>query len=317
MHIIKGSRRFKQLGVRNPVITLGNFDGVHRGHQRILKMIIQHARALGGASVVYTFDPHPLNILRPEAEPLKITTFAEKAHLVEKMGIDYLICEKFTKSFAEKTPEEFIQKIIYDRIRPREIVIGHDYAFGKKRKGSIELLQKRGKKYGYAVHVIRDITIKNIPVRSTTIRKLIAEGRVSLAQKLLGSYYSLSGKVIHGKQRRIGFPTANLSHIKDLIPQQGIYAIRASTPHGQFDGVVNIGFNPTFDGTKLCIEAHLFDFDYILYGQHITIFFVKRIRGERKFSDVPSLVRQIEKDIALAKRILKKTKEDRFLQLTA
>ena len=290
--------------MKNPVITIGNFDGVHLGHQKILKKTIQRARALGGVAVVYTFHPHPLKVVRPEAEPQSISTFEEKVRLIDGLGIDFLICENFTRQFAEQPPEEFIKNIIVDRIHPREIIIGHDYAFGKNRKGSIELLQKMGDIFHFKVQVIDNITIKNIPVRSTTVRRLITLGKVSLADKLLGRPYSLSGRVVHGKQRRIGFPTANLSPGKNLIPKNGVYAIRAQTPHGVFHGIVNVGYNPTFDNDRLAIEAHLFNFSGDLYGRDITILFIKRVRGEKKFSDVPALVKQIERDIAFTKRFL-------------
>ncbi len=292
--------------MKNPVITIGNFDGVHLGHQKILKKTIQRARALGGVAVVYTFHPHPLKVVRPEAEPQSISTFEEKVRLIDGLGIDFLICENFTRQFAEQPPEEFIKNIIVDRIHPREIIIGHDYAFGKNRKGSIELLQKMGDIFHFKVQVIDNITIKNIPVRSTTVRRLITLGKVSLADKLLGRPYSLSGRVVHGKQRRIGFPTANLSPGKNLIPKNGVYAIRAQTPHGVFHGIVNVGYNPTFDNDRLAIEAHLFNFSGDLYGRDITILFIKRVRGEKKFSDVPALVKQIERDIAFTKRFLEK-----------
>lgn len=305
MEIVKGSRKLKNIRLLNPVVTLGNFDGVHKGHQKILRKVIQRARAIGGVSVVYTFDPHPLNVLRPEKEPPKITTFEEKAGLIEEMGIDYLICEKFTTSFAKKTPEDFLQKIINERLKPKEIVIGHDYAFGKGRQGTVDMLKSAGKEFGFKVDVVADIKIKNIPVRSTTIRNLISSGKVSLADKLMGRNYCLSGKVVHGEQRRIGFPTANLSHIKDLIPQKGVYAIYVETPYGKFKGAVNIGMNPTFDGKKLCIEAHIFDFDEDLYGKDISIYFVKRVRGEKKFKDPESLADQIKKDVSFIKRVLR------------
>ena len=306
MQILKGSREAKSLGLKNPVITIGNFDGVHLGHQKILKKTIQRARALDGVAVVYTFHPHPLKIVRPEAEPQSITTFEEKVRLIDGVGIDILVCENFTRQFAEQPPEEFIKNIIVDRIHPREIIIGHDYAFGKNRKGSIELLQKMGEIFHFKVHVIDNITIKHIPVRSTTVRRLITLGKVSLADKLLGRPYSLSGKVVHGKQRRIGFPTANLSPGKNLIPKNGVYAIRTQTPYGVFNGIVNVGYNPTFDNDRLTIEAHLFNFKENLYGRDLTVYFIKRVRGEKKFGDVPSLVKQIERDIALTKRILEK-----------
>jgi riboflavin kinase/FMN adenylyltransferase len=306
MQILKGSREAKSLGLKNPVITIGNFDGVHLGHQKILKRTIQRARALDGVAAVFTFHPHPLKVVRPEAEPQSITTFEEKVRLIEAIGIDCLVCENFTRQFAEQPPEEFIKNIIVDRIHPREIIIGHDYAFGKNRKGSIELLQKMGDIFHFKVQVIDNITIKNIPVRSTTVRRLITMGKVSLADKLLGRPYSLSGKVVHGKQRRIGFPTANLSPGKNLIPKNGVYAIRTQTPYGVFNGIVNVGYNPTFDNERLTIEAHLFNFSGDLYGRDITIQFIKRVRGEKKFSDVPALVKQIERDISFTKRFLEK-----------
>ncbi len=306
MQIITGSRNCRSYDLPNPVVTLGNFDGVHLGHQKILNKAIERARALHGVSIVYTFYPHPLNVLRPEAEPLKITTFEEKADLIEKVGIDYLICERFSREFADREPEEFVRTVICERINPCEIIIGSDYAFGKGRKGNVTLLEHMGKNYGYRVHVVRDITIKNIPVRSTTIRRFITEGRVSLAAKLLGSDYAISGTVVYGQRRRIGFPTANLSHIKDLVPANGIYAIWAKTPYGTYDGVVNIGVNPTFEGKKRTIEAHLFDFAGDLYGKEVTLYFVKRIRDERKFDGPEQLAVQIQKDIAKTKAILAK-----------
>jgi riboflavin kinase/FMN adenylyltransferase len=304
MKIISGSRAFQKLQIKNCVVTLGNFDGVHRGHQKIIRRAIARARALGGSSVVYTFDPHPLNVLRPEQEPPKITTFDEKAHLIAILGVDYLVCEHFTKRFAQKTPEDFLQDVICKRLQPSEIVIGHDYSFGKGRNGSVELLEHAGLQQGFSVHVEPDIRDRNIPVRSTTIRNLITEGRVSLAAKLLGSDYRMSGMVVHGKKRRIGFPTANLSHVKDLVPHNGVYAVLADTPYGTYAGVVNIGFNPTFDGKKRTIETHLFDFKDDLYGRDITLRFVRKIRLEKKFGSVEELKQQIARDIKKARQIL-------------
>jgi len=304
MKIVSGSAAFKKLQVKDCVVTLGNFDGVHRGHQKIIRKAIERARAINGSAVVYTFDPHPLNVLRPEQEPPKITTFEEKAHLIAILGVDYLVCEHFTRRFARKTPEEFLQDVLCARLHPREIVIGHDYSFGKGRNGSVALLQEAGARHGFSVHVEQDIRDRTIPVRSTMIRRLITEGRVSLAAKLLGGDYRMSGTVVHGKKRRIGFPTANMSHIKDLVPHNGVYAVLADTPYGTYGGVVNIGFNPTFDGKKRTIEAHLFDFDDDLYGRDITLRFVRKIRLEKKFDSVEELKQQIARDTEKARRIL-------------
>lgn len=311
MKIVSGSAAFKKMNVRDCVVTLGNFDGVHRGHQKIIRRAVERARAINGCSVVYTFDPHPLNVLRPEQEPPKITTFEEKAHLIAILGVDYLVCEHFTKRFAQKTPEDFLREVICGRLRPREIVIGHDYSFGRGRDGSVALLEQAGERQGFTVHVEQDIRDRTIPVRSTMIRRLISEGRVSLAAKLLGSEYRISGTVVHGRKRRIGFPTANLSHVKDLVPHNGVYAVLADTPYGTYGGAVNIGFNPTFDGRKRTIEAHLFDFDQDLYGLDITLRFVRKIRLERKFASPGELKHQIELDIDKAKRILASKKDSR------
>lgn len=305
MKIVTGSRAFQRLGVKNPVVTLGNFDGVHLGHQKILQEAIDCARLINGASVVYTFDPHPLQVLKPEFAPLKLTTRQEQSRRIGNAGIDYLIYERFTPAFARKPAEEFVESILVKRLRPREIVIGYDYAFGKNREGAVPLLVELGKRHDFIVHIIPDIRIKNIPVRSSTLRSLIAGGKVSLAAKLMGRPYCLHGTVVHGKRRRIGFPTANLtpSH-RDLTPGNGVYAVRVDTPVGQFDGIVNIGVTPTFHGEKRTIETHIFDFDADLYGQSISLCFVRRIRGEKKFSGVERLAAQITHDIDRAKTIL-------------
>ncbi len=305
MKTVNGSLNFKRLKTQNPVITLGNFDGVHKGHQKIIKKALQRAHALNGIAAVYTFDPHPLRVVKPDIAPPQITTFAEKAGILEDLGIDYLIKERFTKTFSEKTPEAFMTSVICERIRPCEIIIGHDYAFGKNRKGAVDLLEKIGVDYNFRVHVVSDITTKNIPVRSTTIRQLVTAGKVSLAHKLLGRPYRLTGKVVHGHRRRIGFPTANLTPgSKLLIPENGVYAVRVETQYGMHDGVVNVGINPTFDGTKKTIEAHMFNFNRDLYGKTIAISWYKRIRGEKKFKDTRHLAERIEKDIQFAKKYL-------------
>jgi len=215
------------------------------------------------------------------------------------------VCEKFTNKFADLTAEEFISTILHERFHPKEILVGHDYAFGKGRSGSVSLLKKMGKQLGYTVWEMRDIRIDDIPVRSTTIRNFISEGKVYEASRLLGRQYRLAGTVLQGEQRSIGFATANLMPEKELIPKNGIYAIRAETPYGKFDGVANIGFCPTFGKNARTIEAHLFDFNKSLYGKRIALLFVDRLRGEKKFRDASSLSAQIKKDIQKAKKILK------------
>lgn len=305
MKIIKGSHKLKNLNLKNPVLTIGNFDGLHIGHQLIIKSAVQRAKVIGGVSILYTFNPHPLAVLAPHKSPPIITTFAEKVQLLKKSGVDLLVAERFTKKFAENTPEQFIRDILCQRFHPHEILVGHDYAFGKGRGGTVNLLKKMGRELGFIVWEIRDIRIDDIPVRSTTIRNFISQGKVYEAGRLLGRPYRLAGTVLKGKQRSIGFATANLDPDKQLVPRNGIYAIRAETPYGMFDGVVNIGFCPTFGSNARTIEAHLFDFNKTLYGKRIALLFVDRLRGEKKFKDVTSLKLQIEKDIRRAKKVLR------------
>jgi riboflavin kinase/FMN adenylyltransferase len=304
MKIIKGSHKLENLNLKNPVLTIGNFDGLHIGHQLIIKSAVQRAKVIGGVSILYTFNPHPLAVLAPHKTPPTITTFTEKVRLLKKSGVDLLVTERFTKKFADNTPEQFIKDILYQRFHPHEILVGHDYAFGKGRGGTVSLLKKMGRELGFTVWEIRDIRIDDIPVRSTTIRTFISAGKVYEASRLLGRPYRLTGTVRKGKQRGIGFATANLDPDKQLVPPNGIYAIRAETPYGLFDGVVNIGFCPTFGNNARTIEAHLFDFNKTLYGRRIALLFVDRLRGEKKFKDVTSLKLQIEKDIRRAKKIL-------------
>lgn len=213
--------------------------------------------------------------------------------------------EKFTKKFAALTPEEFIRTILYERFHPREILVGHDYSFGKNREGSVSLLKKLGKELGFTVWEMRDIRIDNMPVRSTTIRNFIRNGNVYEASKLLGRPYTLPGIVEKGRQRGFGFPTANVKPDKDLVPANGVYAIRVETPFGTYDGVVNIGTCPTFGENRQTIEAHLFDFGKDLYDKKITLQFIERLRGEKKFPDAKALAAQVEKDIQKARKILR------------
>lgn len=306
MQLIKGSLKLKDIALKNPVVTIGNFDGLHIGHQMIIKSAVQRAKVIGGQAIVYTFEPHPIAVLAPHKSPPIITTFAEKAALLKKRsGIDLLVREKFTKKFAALTSEEFIRTILYERFHPKEILVGHDYSFGKNREGSVRLLKKLGKELGFTVWVMRDIRIDTIHVRSTIIRNFIREGDVYEASRLLGRPYTLPGTVVRGLQRSIGFATANLAPDKDLIPANGIYAIRAETPYGSCDGVVNIGTCPTFGSNEKTIEAHLFDFNRNLYGKKISLQFIERLRGEKKFRDAKTLAAQIEKDIRKARKILR------------
>jgi len=301
MKIYPGTSHVK---LKKAVVTIGNFDGVHLGHQKIFKRVIQRCKKIGGTSVVFTFYPHPLKVLDPKRVPPSLTTFEEKIKLIESIGIEVLIYERFTKRFANQSPLEFIENILHNRVHACEILVGQDYAFGKNREGSVEILKELSKQYNYRLWIIKNVVVDGIPVRSTSIRNLIQQGDVKTAGRLLGRPYTIEGKVIRGYKRQIGFPTANIKPPQKLIPKDGVYVGWVNTQKGKFPSVINIGLNPTFGNKQRSIEAHILNFEGNLYGKSIRIEFVERLRDEKKFRSVRSLVNQIEKDIKEATLIL-------------
>ncbi len=292
----------------NPVLTLGNFDGVHRGHQAIFKKVVERARDIGGTSIAFTFEPHPLKVLAPERSPLLLNTFHSKMRLFEAAGIEVVICANFTRAFADQNPEDFARDVLHKLIRVKEIYVGYDYAFGKGREGSIESLKRMGQAYGFDVGVIDPVRVDGVVVSSSTIRDLITYGRVEEAARLLGRHYAIEGEVVHGSHRgqTLGFPTANLKTLSELIPGFGVYAVLAEIKGRTYKGVASIGIRPTFDNGPVAIEVYLFDVHEDLYGKEMEVVFVKRLRGEEKFPDAKALVRQIQKDVQDAKKALSK-----------
>jgi len=291
--------------LKAPVLTIGNFDGVHLGHQSLFQKVRDRAKATKGTSLVITFHPHPAQVLRPGKSPRQIVSDENKVSLIGQYGIDVVLSIPFTREFSQILARDFIQDVLVTRIGMKEIVVGYDYTFGKKREGNIHLLIELGKKLGFSVHVHPPVTIGNHLVSSTRVRELIASGAMEEAKLLLGRPFFLTGNVIPGKgigRSLLGFPTANINPNEQLIPQRGVYVVRVESPQGLFYGVTNVGFNPTFaEGKIISIETFLFDFDNDLYGKNIKIFFLKRLRGERTFSGPETLKTQINKDIEQAK----------------
>ena len=305
MEVIKGHQYLKQQ-LNNPVITLGNFDGVHLGHQEILSGIKVRAREIKGTSLVYTFHPHPFSVLTQAKQFLNITTLAEKLKLIEKSGIDFAICEPFTLAFSRITAEEFVKDILYRRIGAKEIFVGEDYTFGSKRQGNIYYLMKMGNKLNFRVKIIGSKTVDNIIVKSSKIREFIQLGEVSVVHQLLGRDYSIIGEVIKGKGRGadLGFPTANIKPGKALHPGIGVYAVWVKLDNQRFPGAMNIGYNPTFNGRELSLEVHILNFKRSIYDQELEICFVKRIRGEKTFASPGDLIIQMHKDVSEVEKIL-------------
>ncbi len=295
--------------VPNPFVTIGNFDGVHLGHQKLFSEIVNKARKSNGTSVAITFDPHPLKFLKPGVIRL-ISTLEHKKELIQQAGIDILVIIPFTADFARITAADFVRRVLVGTIGVRELVVGYDYAFGRGRQGDISFLKARGREYGFSVIRIDALYEKGLLVSSSRIRQLIAEGQMGDVCRFLGRYYQIRGQVQMGRQRggkEVGFPTANLSiSEEDLCPKRGVYVIQVIHNGQIYGGVANIGYNPTFGGNKLVAETHIFDFDDDIYDQSIKINLLRYLRGEKKFTGVEALAAQIRIDIVTAKQVLSK-----------
>ncbi len=302
----------------NPCVTIGNFDGVHLGHQRLFEVVEQRAFHSHGTSIAITFDPHPLQVLKPGGIKL-VSTCEQKTELIEMSGIDVLVIIPFNKEFSVTTAEQFVDEILIERIGVKDLFVGYDYAFGKGRAGNIDFLKEQGRTKGFSVTVIDAYFEAETLVSSTKVRQLVAEGKMVETSQLLGCYYQIRGEVQRGKQRggkEIGFPTANL-HIdeEDLVPKRGVYVCQVVCDDIYYGGVINIGYNPTFGEETLVAETHIFDFSRNIYGKPIKVNLLKFLRGEEKFNSIEELSAQISKDVVMSKEILKKTGDrgDRFL----
>lgn len=291
----------------NACVTIGNFDGVHFGHQQLFATVVEKARAINGTSVVITFDPHPLQVLLPGGIKL-ISTYQQKEELIGLSGIDVLLVIPFTKEFAKTTAESFVADLLVKKIGVKELVVGYDYAFGKGRSGNIDFLKQQGRVFNFPVTVVEACYRNNQLVSSTKIRELVKEGQMAAARELLGRCYQIRGTVRMGKQRGgkvIGFPTANLKfNEEDLVPKHGVYVTQVFCEGQQYGGILNIGYNPTFGEEQLVAETHIFDFNEDIYGKPIKVNLLKFLRSEKKFSGPKELAEQIGKDVMLAKKIL-------------
>lgn len=293
---------------KNIVITIGNFDGLHIGHKKVIKAVKEDAVARSGTSAVLTFDPHPLKVLRPDREIKLITPFEEKARLIEEAGIDLLLCLTFDRELAMMEAKDFIRDIIVGRIGVVKVIVGHNYTFGRGRKGNVELLRREGRRYGFTTKVVRNKTLSGKVVSSTGIRELISKGKVYEASLLLGRAYRIQGRVIKGKGRGARFlniPTANIETEYELIPAEGVYAVQVDLDGLLYGGVMNIGKNPTFGENQLSLEVHILDFSRDILGKKISVYFLKHLRNERRFPDVNSLKEAIIHDIDSARETLK------------
>jgi riboflavin kinase / FMN adenylyltransferase len=295
---------------KNAVVTIGNFDGVHKGHQAIIHQVIEKAESIEGTSVVITFDPHPIRVLKKNGWPPLITSFDQKIELISHTGVDVLICIQFNESFASISAHQFVKEVLIDRIGMKAIVIGKDYAFGKDRAGDVGFLRKYAVDFGFEVIVASWIPMSYFGskrISSTQIREVVMSGKVDEAYNLLGRYYQINGKVVTGRNRGgklLGFPTANINLQDELCPKTGVYAVTAEFKGKQYNGVANIGYSPTFEDKIFTVEVHLIDFNENMYGENIRVNFISRIRDEKKFSGIEELSNQIKNDIQTARILL-------------
>lgn len=283
------------------VITVGTFDGVHRGHRDVVERLVARSRHLEIPSVLVTFEPHPLEIVNSAAAPLLLTTHDEKLEVLAETGIDYLAVVPFTAELAAYSAEDFVELVLRRRFRLRELLIGYDHGFGRQRAGNVAVLRTLGERDGFRVDVVDPVsTPDGHSVSSTSIRRAVAGGDLARAAEALGRLYSVSGRVIEGAQRgrRIGFPTLNLGPPppRKLLPPEGVYAVRVQTAAGPVGGMMNLGPRPTFGDSATSLEVHLFDTSGDFYGAHVRIDFVARLRETRKFASAELLSKQLRHD---------------------
>lgn len=286
------------------VVTIGNFDGVHKGHQVLIEKTATYAKARGIKSAVFTFLNHPINYFVPE-KVKNIFDEKEKERLIEGFGIDYLIDIPFDKAMTQISAEQFVVKILKDKIHAKKIVVGHDFTFARNKEGNVKVLKELGHEYGIEVEIVQPIKINGIRVSSTFIRELISEGRVDEIPQYLGTPYVIEGEIIHGKAngRKMGYPTANIS-LKDQIikPKNGIYASRVIIDGKKYFGATNVGMNPTVNGKYLSIETNILNFDEDIYGKRVRIEFLEKIRDEKKFESLDELRKQLDLDTGFVRQ---------------
>lgn len=304
MKVLYDSKKFPKT-ISNPVVALGNFDGVHAGHRAILEQVKKEAKLLRGTACVYTFDPHPAKILAPQIAPALIQTLEQRLHWLESAGVDICVVEPFSTALSKWTPIEFCQSILQTRLHAASVWVGFDFTFGVKRSGNTETLQKFCQETKIKFHAVSPYFVEETLVHSTQIRQLIREGNVEEAAALLGHPFALIGKVVKGAGiggKTLGIHTANLAAENELIPATGVYITKTHTPQGDFPSATNVGQNPTFPDKGFSIETHLLGFTGNLLHKKIEVSFLEWLRPEEKFSSPQALAKQIQKDILATRK---------------
>lgn len=295
-----------------PVLTLGNFDGVHRGHQAIIARTLEFAEESGRDALLTTFRPHPLKVIRPDSAPPLLMDHDEKMRRIEELGIGHSLVIPFTPAFAQISAEDFVQRVLHDALQASAVFVGNNFNFGRGREGNLDLLRRLGEPLGIQVPEMKDFLVLGSPVSSSRIRRAIQSGEVELARELLGRPFTLTGTVVRGDSRgmKLGFPTANLKTASEILPGDGVYVTRAVTSSGQYPAVTNIGNRPTFEGASHAVETHFLEAPGDLYDQDLAVQFLSRLRPEVRFASQEQLVRQIAADVDKARKYFQNASQE-------
>lgn len=305
MQLVRGIHNIR-LEDHGCVLTIGNFDGVHLGHQQVIKALVSKAKALNCVAAVLVFEPQPQELFSPDTAPARLCRLRDKYNLLAKLGVQRLICVNFTVKFAGQSAEHFIENLLVKKLGIKHLIVGDDFHFGKNRAGNFDMLCRAGKNYGFDVSDTASYKMADCRISSTAIRQALEQDKLTAVKHMLGREYSIIGRVFHGDKRgrQLGFPTANVLLKRRVSPLSGVFAVMVNTNAGQFKGVANIGARPTVNGVRQQLEVHLFDFNESLYGQCIEVIVKKKLRPVIKFENLAALTEQIKQDSEQAKQVL-------------
>jgi riboflavin kinase/FMN adenylyltransferase len=305
MQLVRGIHNI-QLNDHGCVLTIGNFDGVHLGHQQVIKALVNKAKALNCVAAVLVFEPQPQELFSPETAPARLCRLRDKYNLLAKLGVQRLICVNFSAKFANQSAQHFIEHLLVNKLGIKHLIVGDDFHFGKNRTGNFSMLCQAGEKYGFDVSDTASYKMADCRISSTAIRQALEQDDLVSVKQMLGREYSIIGRVFHGDKRgrQLGFPTANVLLKRRVSPLSGVFAVMVKTNHGEFKGVANIGARPTINGIRQQLEVHIFDFDENVYGQCIEVVVKKKLRPVIKFDSLEALTAQIRQDSEQAKQVL-------------
>ncbi len=305
MQLVRGIHNI-QLNDHGCVLTIGNFDGVHLGHQQVIKALVSKAKALKCVAAVLVFEPQPQELFSPETAPARLCRLRDKYNLLAKLGVQRLICVNFSAKFANQSAQHFIEHLLVNKLGIKHLIVGDDFHFGKNRTGNFSMLCQAGEKYGFDVSDTASYKMADCRISSTAIRQALEQDDLVSVKQMLGREYSIIGRVFHGDKRgrQLGFPTANVLLKRRVSPLSGVFAVMVKTNSGEFKGVANIGARPTINGIRQQLEVHIFDFDENVYGQCIEVVVKKKLRPVIKFDSLEALTTQIRQDSEQAKQVL-------------